>query len=312
LGMYNEPKCMEKGQAPVVEIENEDTYRYQVSLFIKREDLLHPYVSGNKWRKLYYNIQEAKKQDKKILLTFGGAFSNHIYALAAAGKASGQQTIGVIRGEENLPLNPTLSFAAEQGMHFKYISRERYSNKIDLEFIEELRQEFGNFYLVPEGGSNTLAVKGCSEIIDELREDFDYVCAACGTGGTLAGLISGLKGRARVLGFPVLKGADFLKRDIKHLIEQYEGASYDNWELALDYHFGGYAKWSQALVDFINDFKIKTQIPLDPIYTGKLMYGVMDMMREGFFPKGSKILAIHTGGLQGIQGFNQRFGKKIL
>lgn len=277
-----------------------------ISLYIKREDLLHPYISGNKYRKLKYNLAQAKKENKPTLLTFGGAFSNHILAVAAAGKEMGFQTIGVIRGEElqdKIFENPTLQKAQDFGMVFEFVSRAVYRDKNNTDFIKTLEDKFGDFYLLPEGGTNDLAIKGCEEILNPTDETFDYICCAVGTGGTISGIINCSKSSQQVLGFPALKG-DFLKEDICKFVQN------QNWELVSEYHFGGYAKVTEELVLFINDFYQKYQIPLDPIYTGKMMYGVFDWIKKKKFPKDSKILLIHTGGLQGIAGMNQLLKQK--
>lgn len=279
-----------------------------VELFVKREDNIHPFVSGNKYRKLKYNLIEAEKSGFKTLLTFGGAYSNHIAALASAGKALGFNSIGIIRGEElesKIENNVTLSFAKKNGMQFKFVTREAYRNKTTKSFINDLKEEFGDFYLVPEGGTNALAIKGCEEILSDEDFSFDYICTAVGTGGTISGLINCSEPSQQVLGFPALKG-DFLQQDISKFVSK------TNWKLITDYHFGGYAKINAALVSFINDFKTDYKIPLDPIYTGKMMFGVFDLIDKGFFTKGSKILAIHTGGLQGIAGMNIMLKKKNL
>lgn len=279
-----------------------------VELFLKREDKIHPFVSGNKYRKLKYNLFEAEKQGLKTLLTFGGAFSNHIVAVASAGKIFGFNTIGVIRGEEmfdNIDSNPTLSFAKQCGMQFKFVSRNLYNEKIDLNFITKLEEEFGSFYLIPEGGTNALAIKGCEEILTEADKSFDFVCTCVGTGGTISGLINSSNQNQKILGFPALKG-DFLQEDIAKF------ATKTNWELITDYHFGGYAKINTTLVSFINKFKKNYNMPLDPVYTGKMMFGVFDLIAKNYFPKGSKILIIHTGGLQGIAGMNAVLKKKNL
>lgn len=279
-----------------------------VQLYVKREDKLHVFVSGNKYRKLKYNLLEADRLGYKTILTFGGAYSNHIAAVASAGEALGFKTIGVIRGEElhaEIENNPTLRFAKQTGMVFKFVSREAYREKISALFIEGLQDEFGKFYMVPEGGTNALAVQGCEEILDEADVHFDYICAAVGTGGTLSGLINSSKLSQQVLGFPALKGS-FLHKDISKFVAQ------SNWNLVADYHFGGYAKINAELVTFINTFKQDYNIPLDPVYTGKMMFGIMDLIHHGFFPKGSKILAVHTGGLQGILGMNQFLKTKKL
>ena len=276
-----------------------------ITLFIKREDLIHPDISGNKYRKLKYNIIEAKRQNKLVLLTFGGAYSNHIAAVAAAGKEHHLKTIGVIRGDElgqnldkTLAKNPTLKFAYDCGMQFKFVSRSDYREKTSKGFIENLIKEFGDFYLVPEGGTNELAVKGCEEILDSETEKFDYICVAVGTGGTISGLINSAKKHQQIIGFPALKG-DFLTSEIKKYTKRNE-----HWSLNTEYHFGGYAKTSEELIAFINKFKKETRIPLDPVYTGKMLFGIVDAINNKKFKKDAKILAIHTGGLQGIKGMN--------
>ena len=277
-------------------------------LDLKREDLLHPEVSGNKFRKLKYNLLEAKKLGFDRILTFGGAYSNHISATAAAGKEMGIKTIGIIRGEElsnKINENPTLSFAIECGMKLYFISRSDYRKKIETDFITELKEKYGSFYLVPEGGTNDLAVKGCEEILTKNDTAYDYICTAVGTGGTIAGLVKASKSHQKILGFSALKGT-FQKSEI----EKY--ASKSNYTILDDYCFGGYAKIDKELIRFINEFKEKTGIPLDPIYTGKMMFGIFDLIKKGYFKENSSILAIHTGGLQGIAGMNQLLKKKNL
>jgi 1-aminocyclopropane-1-carboxylate deaminase len=279
-----------------------------MKLYIKREDQLHPYVSGNKFRKLKYNLLEAKNQGYNTLLTFGGAFSNHISAVSYAAKEFGFQSIGVIRGEElhdKISENATLSFAQANGMQFEFVSREAYRQKDSETLIEKLHQNYGNFYLVPEGGTNELAIKGCEEILTEEDDFFDYICCAVGTGGTILGIINSSKPHQKVLGFPALKG-DFLESEIKKFTQK------ENWELITDYHFGGYAKINEELIAFINKFRDKTHIPLDPVYTAKMCYGVFDLIRKGYFKKEANILLIHTGGLQGIAGMNEKLKKQNL
>lgn len=263
-------------------------------------------MSGNKWHKMKYNLQEARKQGKNTLLTFGGAYSNHIYATAAAGKIFNLNTIGIIRGEEHLPLNPTLSFAKDNGMKLYYLDRTSYREKNSPEIINQLRKKFGDFYLLPEGGTNEFAVKGCGEIISKINIDFNFVCCPCGTGGTLAGLISGLQGHNFALGFAVLKGASFLKRDVSSLLKISGNSSLINWDINLDYHFGGYAKFNSALMDFISRFTLLTKIPIEPIYTGKMLFGIYDLISKDYFNEGSRIVALHTGGLQGLRGLSKK------
>jgi len=291
---------------PLEEVKDPLLKEMKISLLIKREDLNHPDLSGNKWHKLKYNLQEARKQGKKTLLTFGGAYSNHIYAAAAAGKIFNLNTIGIIRGEEHLPLNPTLSFAKDNGMKLYYLDRTSYRQKNSPEIINHLQEKFGDFYLLPEGGTNEFAVKGCSEIISKINIDFDYICCPCGTGGTLAGLISGLNGKNFALGFAVLKGASFLKENVNSLLKNCSSNSFQKWDINLDYHFGGYAKMDSDLLDFVKRFTSFTKIPIEPIYTGKMLFGTYDLASKGYFKEGSLIIAIHTGGLQGLKGLSGR------
>jgi len=271
-----------------------------IKIFIRREDLIHPIVSGNKYRKLKYNLQFAKTENYSKLLTFGGAFSNHIAAVAFAGKELGFETVGVIRGDElesKMFENPTLKFAHNCGMKFDFISREAYRFKESDSFMEKLIEKHQNFYLIPEGGTNDLAIKGCEEILNSQDAKFDFICCAIGTGGTISGIINSSKSNQKVLGFSALKG-DFLYKDIRKF------AKNTNWDIISDYHFGGYGKVSLELIQFINSFDEEYQILLDPIYTGKMVYGIFDLINKNYFPKNSKILIIHTGGLQGIEGMN--------
>lgn len=279
-----------------------------VKLYIRREDLIHPFVSGNKFRKLKYNLLEAKQQNHRTLLTFGGAYSNHIAAVAFAGKENGFKTIGVIRGDElssKISQNPTLKFCQDNGMEFVFVSREQYRLKNTEDFLCNLKNDFDDFYIVPEGGTNDLAVKGCQEILSSEDEMFDYICCAIGTGGTISGIINSSTSHQKVLGFPSLKG-DFIKKDIRKFAKK------ENWDIISDYHFGGYGKVSEELIEFINDFYKKYSIPLDPIYTGKLVFGVIDLITKNYFPEDSKILLIHTGGIQGVQGMNLKLSNKNL
>ncbi len=280
----------------------------EITLYLKREDLIHPFVSGNKFRKLKYNLLKAKEEKKTKLITFGGAFSNHIAAVAYAGKENNFDTIGIIRGEElesQIDENPTLRFAQECGMIFQFVTREEYKNKTTDLFFKKLKIRYGDFYLIPEGGSNSLAIKGCEEILTEEDSQFSHICCSIGTGSTISGIINSAHLNQKIIGFPSLKG-DFLSEDIRKF------AVKSNWELQSDYHFGGYGKINEVLVRFINDFFEQTKIPLDPIYTSKMMFGIVDLIKKGYFPEGSKILAIHTGGLQGIKGMNRYLKKKNL
>lgn len=287
LQEINHPLCREKN----------------VRFSVWREDLNHPLISGNKFWKLKYNLERAKELGKSTLLTFGGAHSNHIYAFAAAGKEFGFETIGVIRGDECRELSPTLKFAAECGMKIYQVSREQYRNKTEASFLAELAEKFEDPYIIPEGGSNEFAVKGCSEMIENLKFSPDFLCSPVGTGGTLAGIVKGMNGKSKILGFSALKGGNFLKKDIEKLLND---ETLINWEIMDQYHFGGYAKYTEELVSFINEFKMQFSIPLEPIYTAKMIWGIFELLKNDFFPPHSEIVAIHTGGLQGLKGFEEK------
>lgn len=270
---------------------------FGIEVYVKREDVLHKEISGNKFRKLKYNLTEAKDLGFTKLLTFGGAYSNHIAAVAAAGKEFSFETIGVIRGEElqeKYLENPTLKKASENGMQFEFVTRTQYRDKNNAAFLDQLKNKFGNFYLIPEGGTNNLAVKGCKEILTDDDELFDFICCAVGTGGTVSGIINSLKSHQQAIGFPALKG-DFLTEDIQKYAEN------SQWNLVTDYHFGGYAKINDELKQFMKQFFKKYLISLDPVYTSKTFFGVIDLISKGYFKPDSKILIIHTGGLQGLQ-----------
>jgi len=270
---------------------------FGIEVYVKREDVLHSEISGNKFRKLKYNLIEARNLGFTKVLTFGGAYSNHIAAVAAAGKEFGFETIGVIRGEElqeKYLENPTLKKASENGMQFEFVSRTQYRDKNNVEFLDQLKNKFGDFYLIPEGGTNELAVKGCKEILRDDDKMFDFICCAVGTGGTISGIINSLKPHQKAIGFPALKG-DFLTEDIQKYAEN------SQWNLVTDYHFGGYAKLNDELKQFMKQFFKKYLISLDPVYTSKTFFGVIDLISKGYFKPDSKILIIHTGGLQGLQ-----------
>ncbi|HWB62523.1 MAG TPA: pyridoxal-phosphate dependent enzyme [Chitinophagales bacterium] len=293
--------------SPLQEITDSLLTEKGVRLFIKRDDLIHPEIQGNKWRKLKYNLLEARMNGINTLLTFGGPFSNHIYALAAAAKLFHFKAIGIIRGEEPEVLSPTLQYAAGCGMDLHYMDRESYRQKDEPANLESLRVQIGNFYLVPEGGTNNFALEGVAEIIEETGTGFDYICTACGTGGTLAGLVAALKGDKKAIGFSSLKGEDTLTAKVNGLVEEFAGKRYNNFSVNFDYNFGGYAKVNPALIDFIKGFKQKYDIQLEPVYTGKMFYGIFDLIRKDYFPEGAAIMAVHTGGLQGLKGFMDYF-----
>jgi 1-aminocyclopropane-1-carboxylate deaminase len=277
-----------------------------LSFVIKREDVLHPFVSGNKFRKLKYNILKVKELNHDTLITFGGAFSNHIAATAYACYQAGIKSIGIIRGEElqnKIQENPTLQFAQDHGMQLDFVSRAIYRQKESQAFHNFLNDKYGLHYLLPEGGTNDLAIKGCEEILDDNDGIFDYICCPVGTAGTIIGIINSIKPHQKVIGFSSLKGG-FLREDIRKF------AKNNRWDLVTEYHFGGYGKVSVELIDFMNDFFAQTKVLLDPVYTAKMVFGVIDLIHKNYFPDNAKILLIHTGGLQGIKGMNQFLEKK--
>ena len=291
--------------SPLQEIKDPLFVQKEIRLFMKREDLIHPIVSGNKWRKLKYNLLKAKEEGRGTLLSFGGAYSNHIHALALVAKEEGMKVVGVIRGEEHSILNDTLSFAKSCGMLLHFVSREEYKKKTEEEFLLQLEKRFGSFFLIPEGGCNEEGVLGCAEICGELEIEYDFICTACGTGTTMAGIISSLPENKKAIGFSALKGGDFLYDEINQLLVGQENKKTNNWRIETSYHFGGYGKWNQELLDFMATFKKNHGISLDQVYTGKMMYGLFDLIEKNYFAKGSTVVALHTGGLQGLGGLEK-------
>lgn len=264
-----------------------------ISVTVRRLDLVHPHISGNKFFKLKYNFLEAQRAGYHQLLTFGGAYSNHIAATAFAAHQFDFKSVGIIRGAElkDKELNPTLALAQELGMQLHFVSREEYQRRHQPDYLQELTQQFPEHYLIPEGGTNTLAIQGCREILRPDDEQFNVICCAVGTGGTLTGLIEASHPHQQLLGFSALKG-DFLKDEVaKFTVKK-------NWSILDDYCCGGYAKTTPALIQFIQDFEAKYDIPLEQVYTGKMLMGLFELITQGYFPAGSKLLVIHTGGLQ--------------
>tara|TARA_Y100000589_G_scaffold317049_1_gene342535 strand:- start:650 stop:1549 length:900 start_codon:yes stop_codon:yes gene_type:complete len=290
---------------PIQKISNQYLEKYKVELFIQREDLIHTQVSGNKWRKLKYNIKEYYKEGCENIITFGGAFSNHIAATAAIGQLLNIPTFGIIRGEKIG--NHTLDAACENGMILHFVTREEYKKKHQSEKVKNIINSIKKPFVIPEGGSNLFGLKGCEEILQS--SDFDIITCPCGTGSTLSGIISSLKENQHAIGFSVLKGAGFLKNDIRKNL-QLLNCKNRNWKLETNFHFGGYAKYQSDLIQFIRQFWKLNSIKLDPIYTGKAMYGLYCLIESGQLT-GKKILFVHTGGLQGIKGFENRYKLKI-
>jgi 1-aminocyclopropane-1-carboxylate deaminase/D-cysteine desulfhydrase-like pyridoxal-dependent ACC family enzyme len=283
--------------SPLQQFDNPFPEPVNIRLFVKRDDLLHPLVSGNKWRKLKYNLLAAKEQGYQTLLTFGGAFSNHLFAVAAAGQALGFQTIGIVRGEElaNMPRNKTLQNCEAFGMKLHFISRADYRRKEDSNFLTSLTERFGPCYILPEGGTNELAIRGTAEIIPEIVAELgyspDYVCCSVGTGGTVAGLIQTAPAETTIVAFLALKAADFQLPISNETTTHYQ--------LLTEYSCGGYAKTTPELFAFIRAFEQKNGLLLEQIYTGKMLYGIYDLAKKGFFEDGATVVAVHTGGLQG-------------
>ena len=280
--------------SPLQLVDDDRLGRHDVKLYLKRDDLIHPDVPGNKWRKLKYNLQHASEEGHRRLLTFGGAYSNHIRATAAAGYYYGFSTVGIIRGEEHFPLNEVLTEAVGFGMHLVYMDRVTYRRKASPEIETSLRKQFGDFYVIPEGGSNVLAVRGCAELPSEIGEPFDVICCACGTGGTLAGIAAGLQAGRQAIGFSVLKGGDFLRQDVIRLQEAY-GRTTTNWSIETDYHFGGFARRNAALDHFIDDFRNRHGLKLNWVYVAKMLCGVYDLVSAGTFGRETTIVAVVTG-----------------
>lgn len=307
---------LEQLPSRVQEVQSTEFKAAGLRLLVKRDDLLAPAPGsafcGNKWRKLKYNLLAAREQGLEHLVTFGGAYSNHLAAVAEAAQLFGFSSTGIVRGEETLPLNPTLHFARACGMELLYVSREAYRHKTDAEFLQTINIDPAETYVLPEGGTNALALPGCRELTQEIPAQAapDYIAVACGTGGTLAGIVTGLDNRCKALGFSVLKG-DFHRDEVRRLLDENGGSLLYNWEICTGYHFGGYAKWSPELINFIRRFKSEHGIALDPVYTGKLFFGLFDLASKGHFPRGSTVLAVHTGGLQGVAGFEERFGMQL-
>ena len=282
---------------PLQQIYDNSLREKAIKLFVLRLDLLHPLVNGNKWFKLKYNLEAARAKGKTTLLSFGGAYSNHIHALAAAGKEYGFKTIGIIRGEETLPLNNTLRFATQCGMRLLYISRELYRDMEKALASVSHHLDMNDTYVIPEGGSNAEGVRGCMEMIREINIPFDHVVCACGTGATLAGIALSLNEKQKVTGIPVLKGGEFLEQEILAWKEHFGNPS-KNFELKTEYHSGGYAKADERLLQFISSFEELHHIPLDHVYTGKMMSAVFDLARKKYFKRGETVIAVHSGGLQ--------------
>lgn len=288
----------------------------QINLFIKRDDLIHHDISGNKWRKLKFNVHKMLLRNQDKLVTFGGAYSNHLVATAAAGKAYGIKTIGIVRGEELKGDNESLKVCRGFGMELIFISRSLYREVSGGNLTPELVEKVKGAVIVPEGGYNVDGMKGCEEIVDEVNRQIPNdlpitYFSACGTGTTLGGIAKAMRSRDRAIGISVLK-SDFHKKYINRLYDEIDFHTPNEWEISLDYHFGGYAKFSLELISYINNFKREFGLQFDPIYNGKTMFAAEDMLMNGKLSSNTNVVVVHTGGLQGIKGFNKRFNNLII
>ena len=278
-----------------------------IELWLKRDDLLHPIISGNKWRKLKYSLNHALSLEKTTLVSMGGAYSNHLHALAFVGKCLNLKTKAFIRGEKPVILNSTLQDLLAWNMALEFVSREEYRTLRNFKSHDTFPDLKNDGYWIPEGGYLPFALQGVGECIAEIQSDYDVICTACGTGTTLAGLINAVPKQKKVIGFAALKGADFLIDEVTNLLPNADLSK--NWQINLDYHFGGFAKKTPSLLQFIADFEQHHHVSLEPIYTGKLLFGLFELIQRDFFPAGTKIIALHTGGLQGKRGFE--FSNKL-
>lgn len=278
--------------------------RHGLQVVIKRDDLLHPVISGNKWRKLKYILDHALSLDVDCIVSMGGAYSNHLHALAFAGKALGLKTKAFVRGECPAILNPTLLDLQRWGMALEFVSRSAYRELRDFRAHDSLPGLQAGDYWLPEGGATELALRGVGEIIDEIDGGIDVLMTACGTGTTLAGLIAAAPGSAKILGVAALKGGAYLNDEVGKLLPAACRQS-ENWTLLSDYHHGGFAKTTPPLLDFISMFHRRHGIALEPVYTGKLVFALYDLVEQGYFAPGQRIVVLHTGGLQGVRKLSE-------
>jgi len=281
-------------------------------ILIKRDDLIHPQVSGNKWRKLKYNIKHAHQQGLEGIISFGGAFSNHLYAVAGACSLTKLKFIAYVRGDEFDGDNPTLQFLKSQGAELKFQNRSAYRNKTDEDFLLDLRQKYPNYLIVPEGGSNDLAITGVTELMNEVYSQLDsdklLVFCGVGSGSTITGITKGLKGQDKAFGLLAVNDTSLPAK----ISESLSDTEQSKLQLDLHSHLGGFGKTSPDLINFINRFYTNTGVPLEPLYTGKVAYRILEMLKENLIDASQTILMIHTGGLQGNFGFDYRFPGKLI
>lgn len=293
--------------SPLQEINTALFNKHRIKVFIKRDDLIHPIISGNKWRKLKYNLLAAKNTDKQGIISFGGSYSNHIHALAFACHQERLNCIGIIRGEESYHTNFTLSWAKHWGMSLNFVDRKTYRMRANSDYLQALQTQYPQHLIVPEGGSNRLALPGVSEVIDELNQqvDFDTLITPVGSGGTLAGLIQGDNNQHNLLGIAVLKQQGYLSQAVKDLLPQSQ-QHLNNWQINDEFHRGGYAKFSKEDAQKILLFSQQSGINFEPVYSGKMLLALLDLVEQGYFSAGHRIVLLHTGGLQGLGGLAER------
>ncbi|MDN3653497.1 pyridoxal-phosphate dependent enzyme [Thalassotalea ponticola] len=281
--------------------------RAGLRVFIKRDDLLHPIISGNKWRKLKYNIEQAKQRDVSKVISFGGAYSNHIHALAYACHLANLPSLGIIRGEQAYRDNYTLRWARHWQMQLQFVDRQTYRLREDGQFLKRISDQHPHSVIIPEGGSNKLAVAGVAEVVDELEQqcEFDYLLSPVGSGGTLAGLIEGAQNRYTLLGIAVLKQQDYLQQQVQSLLND-RASKWRNWHLLNQFHQGGYGKFGKQDAARLGQIIKQTGIPFEPVYTGKMVLAAIELAKQGYFAKGSTVVLLHTGGTQGLGGLLER------
>jgi len=313
-GLQQLEKKMQKiiNPSPLQKIEHPLLDLWQLTLSVKRDDLLHPEISGNKWRKLKYSLFEARRQQVDHILSFGGAYSNHIHALAAAGFHFGFKTSAIIRGESWYANNPTLKQALAWGMELQFVTREEYKQRAEPAYLQSLQNAYPKAFIVPEGGSNRFSLRGVMETQQEMLQQadrpVDHIITATGSGGTLAGLIAGAaqsQPQPKVTGIAVLKNAHYLNQEIASLLQSANINNSNKWCLQTEFHHGGYAKVPVELKHFCAQFSLQTGIPVEPIYTGKMFYALFKLIEQGYFNRGEHIVALHTGGLQGLEGLKE-------
>ena len=287
------------GRSELTYIDDPFLKKFEISLWIKRDDLLHPIISGNKWRKLKYNLDAGLSLGVHTFISMGGAYSSHLHALAYLGKLLELKTIGYVRGECPAILTPSLQDVQNWGMELRFISRSEYRQYRNYKNNEDFPYLKANEFWIPEGGANSLALKGVAALVNEIDIPYDTLCVACGTGTTLAGLFNSVSEEKTLMGFAALKNAKFLESDVQSVVTNHQ----NNWKIVHDYHFGGFAKINSKLIEFMAEFEHRNAVELEPVYTGKMLYGLYDLIGKGYFKPGQCIIALHTGGLQGNRGY---------